>query len=232
MDIFNDTPTIDPNKDYYTELVGDGKKFADNAALARAKVESDLFIKRVLDEKRQIEEELKTRIKMEDFLDRVQAPVVQPQAEPVITPAQAQASELTPTQIEQIVQQQIATREAEQLRTRNLLTVQGRLQEELGENYSTQVKQRAQMLGLDIQYFNDTAARSPQAFFELMGLNRPREELPTLPRGTSNPPNLGGVKKNFAYFNNMRKTDPVQYSRYGQKEEWELAKKLGPAFFE
>lgn len=231
MDIF-ETPAIDPNKDYYTELVGEGKKFADNAALARAKVESDLFIKRVLDEKRQVEEDLKTRINMQDFLDRVQTPPVQPAAEPVTTPAQAQASELTPTQIEQIVQQQIATREAEQLRSRNLLTVQGRLQDALGANYSEQVKQRARDLGLDIQYFNDTAARSPQAFFELMGLNRPREELPTLPRGASNPPNLQSGVKNFAYFNKMRKDDPVTYSRYGQKEEWELAKKMGPAFFE
>lgn len=232
MDIFNNEPTIDPNKDYYSELVGEGKKFADNAALARAKVESDAFIARVLEEKRRVEEDLKTRINMQDFLDQVKAPVVNtPVSQPVTTPQPTPASELTPDAIEQLVQRQIVAREAETARSRNLLTVQGRLQETLGANYSELVKQRARDLGLDIQYFNDTAARSPQAFFELMGLNRPREELTTLPRGTSNPPVQAGTVKNFAYFNRMRKENPVEYSRYGMKEEWELAKKLGADFY-
>lgn len=229
MDIFNDAPAIDPTKDYYTELVGEGKKFADNAALARAKVESDAFIARVLEEKRRVEEDLKTRINMQEFLDRVQTPVAQPT--PVITPAQAPASELTASNIEELVQRQIAQREADNARSRNLLTVQGKLQEVLGQNYSEQVKQRAKDLGLDIQYFNDTAARSPQAFFELMGLNRQPEGLTQLPRGTSNPPTPSGSVKNFAYFNKMRKENPVEYSRYGMKEEWELAKKMGADFY-
>jgi hypothetical protein len=229
MDIFNE-PTIETPK--FEDLVGEGKKYKTTDDAARAIIEKDKFIQRLLEEKRTVEEDLKTRINMQEFLDRVQTPVSpQPVLQPVTNPQPAPASELTAEQIEKLVQQQIANREAETARSRNLLTVQGRLQETLGENYATQVKQRARDLGLDIQYFNDTAARSPQAFFELMGLNRPREELTTLPRGTSNPPTPSGTVKNFAYFNKMRKENPVEYSRYGMKEEWELAKKLGADFY-
>lgn len=234
MDIFNEPTidTIDPEKDYFTELVGEGKKYKDQIAAGRALVEKDAFIKRILDEKRRVEEDLSTRIKYEDFLDKVKAPLErQPVPAAVTIQPEAPASELTPTDIEELVQRQIVAREAETARGRNLLTVQGRLQEELGVNYSEQVKQRARDLGLDIQYFNDTAARSPQAFFELMGMNRPREGLTTLPRGTSNPPVHSGAVKNFAYFNKMRKEHPVEYSRYGMKEEWELAKKMGADFY-
>lgn len=233
MEIFNNEPTIDPNRDYTTELVGEGKKFADVAALARAKVESDAFIARVLAEKRQLEEDLKTRVNMQEFLDRVQTPVSAQTPVPAVTiQPQASSPELTSDAIEKLVQQQIVAREAETARSRNLLTVQGKLQEALGPNYSEQVKQRARDLGLDIQYFNDTAARSPQAFFELMGLNRPREELTTLPRGTSNPPVQVGNVRNFAFYNKMRKEAPSQYhSQAVQKEMWEQAKKLGADFY-
>lgn len=231
MDIFNNEPAIDPTKDYFPELVGEDKKYKTNADAARAILEKDAFIKRVLDEKRQLEEDLKTRINMQDFLDQVKTPVRQPTAETVTIQSEAPASELTPANIEELVQRQIAQREADNARSRNLLTVQGRLQEALGDTYSEQVKQRARDLGLDIAYFNDTAARSPQAFFELMGLNRPREELTTLPRGTSNPPNFVANKKNFQYFNKMRKENPNLYYSQGQKEEWKLAKEMGADFF-
>lgn len=231
MDIFNNDTAIDPTVDYFPELVGEGKKYKTNADAARAILEKDAFIKRVLDEKRMLEEDLKTRVNMEDFLTQVKSATPTPQPTPVTIPTQATASELNTADIEKLVQQQIAQREADNARSRNLLTVQGKLQETLGVNYSEQVKQRARDLGLDIQYFNDTAARSPQAFFELMGLNRQPEGLTTLPRGTPNPPVHVGSVKNFAYFNKMRKENPVEYSRYGMKEEWELAKKMGADFY-
>ena len=44
QDLFTMSTTIDPEKDYTAELVGEGKKFKDNKELARSKVESDLFI--------------------------------------------------------------------------------------------------------------------------------------------------------------------------------------------
>lgn len=232
MDIFNNDDTIDPNKDYLSELVGEGKKFADQQALARAKVESDAFVKRILDEKRQLEEDLKARVSMQDFLDQMktQRPTT-PQPDPVTNQVTAPASELTSEKIEELIQRQITNREAETARSRNLLTVQDKLTNALGSNYAEQVKQRAKDLGLDLQYFNDTAARSPQAFFELMGLNKPRPVDPSLPRGTSNPPVAADRNKNFAFFNKMRKENPVQYhSAVTQKEMFERAK--DPSFFE
>jgi len=38
-------PLFDPNKNYYEDLVGQDKKFKDNETLAKAKVQSDIFIK-------------------------------------------------------------------------------------------------------------------------------------------------------------------------------------------
>ena len=44
LDAALDLDTVDPNKNYLTELVGDGKKFKTQEELARGKYESDLYL--------------------------------------------------------------------------------------------------------------------------------------------------------------------------------------------
>lgn len=238
MDLFDAPPvieTIDPTKDYLSEYVGEGKKFADAAALARAKAESDAFIKRILDEKRLLEEDLKTRTNYQEFIDQLktaQKPPVAPNQE--TSPVQVTSPSVEPD-LEKKVSEAIEKREAENARTRNLMDVQQKLLETFGNDYATRVKSRAQELGIPVAWLNDAAAKSPQAFYAMIGLTKTQPE-PTarqIPSSVNTAALMapGGNVKNWAYYNNMRKTNPVQYnSKQVQAEMWEQAKALGPDF--
>jgi hypothetical protein len=55
LDQSNSQPTLDENKNYYEELVGEGKKFKDEKELAKGKWIADEYVKtleRSLDEMR------------------------------------------------------------------------------------------------------------------------------------------------------------------------------------
>ena len=237
MDIFDAPPaieTIDPAKDYLSEYVGEGKKFADAAALARAKAESDAFIKRILDEKRLLEEDLKTRTNYQEFIDQMKtvqkAPVAPNQETP---PVQVTPPSVEPD-LEKRVAEAIEKREADNTRTRNLIDVQQKLIETYGNDYANRVKSRAQELGIPVAWLNDAAAKSPQAFYAMIGLQKPQEpNTRQVPSSVNTAAMMapGSNTKNWAYYNNLRKTNPVQYnSKQVQAEMWEQAKKLGPDF--
>lgn len=236
MDIFDNQPTveqIDPAKDYFAELVGDDKKFKTPQDLARAKAESDAFIKQVLNEKRQLEEDLKTRTNMQDFLDQMKSATKKPNDEvpppnPAINPPVVKSDE----DYEKLIERKMAEREAENIRKRNLIDVQEKLRQVYGSDYANHVKAKAADLGIPIEWLNDAAAKSPKAFFELVGIRPQQEQLRSPPQGI-NTTGLGSTKtvKNWAYYNQMRKSDPTQYhSKQIQAEMWEQAKLLGPEF--
>src|SRR6266700_391496 len=73
-----DLPNVDPDKDYFKELVGEGKKFKSPEDLARGKFESDQFIeilKKRQDEMRadylKLREDNTAKAKLEDLIDQL-----------------------------------------------------------------------------------------------------------------------------------------------------------------
>src|SRR5678815_2601198 len=73
----NQPEQIDPNKDYLTELVGEGKKFKSPQELARGKYEADQYVRtleRQKDELRsdylKLKDEQAARAKLEDLIDQ------------------------------------------------------------------------------------------------------------------------------------------------------------------
>src|SRR4029450_8159059 len=72
-DLFSDESDInvDPNKNYLEELVGEGKKFKTPEDLARGKAESDSFIERLQKELHGLRNELKSRLQLEEVVDRI-----------------------------------------------------------------------------------------------------------------------------------------------------------------
>src|SRR5688500_15910791 len=79
---------FDQDKDYFSELVGEDKKFKTPADLARAKAESDAFIERLKQENSGLRNELKTRTTMEDFMKTIKES--RPTEQPVDNQAQQQ----------------------------------------------------------------------------------------------------------------------------------------------
>lgn len=248
-DLFQPTPQddiqdLDPNKNYYDDLVGEGKPFSTNEALARSKVESNLFIERLKTEQAGLRQELNSRVKMEEFLERLsdierhKLNSIQQTKSPTSNeqdgPGAKQADALTPEDITQLLDNKLSERERLNKATQNVELVKQKLQESLGPNYATKLEQMTNTLGLSKEFLNNVASTSPSAFLKLVGLDSQKQtDLFTSPPknqlSTGFKPTTG--EKNWDYFEDIRKKDPKKYWTPSVQNEMHLqAHKLGEAF--
>jgi hypothetical protein len=230
-DIFEE-PKVTPKLEDY---VGEGKKYADNDAAAKAIAEKDAFINRLLQEARQKEEALQQAINTKAFEDRIKA-LEEAKLAQREEPLQREATPPVAPQIdEEAIARVMAKREAENNRTRNLMSVQEKLTEVWGENYPSRVKARAAELNVPMEEVNRLAATSPSALFALLGAT------PQRPAGDVAPPpsrqNTAAFAPDVAvrgnkYYTELRKTKPAEYfSPRIAAEEYNALKTLGPEKF-
>lgn len=232
-DIFTEptpTPTLE-------DFMGEGKKYSDGNAVAKALSEKDAFIARLLEEKRQLEADHRASLNTQAFNDRIRAleAAQVERVEPTPPPTALPAS--TPSIDEATVQRLIDERERQNQRTRNLMQVKDKLTETFGDDYPNRVKARAKELGLSMDRVNEMAAETPTAFYAMLGLDRPAVSpdnvAPPATRQNSAAafaPNAG-VKGN-SYYSNLRKTNPKEYwSPRVQMEEYNELKRQGAEKF-
>jgi DNA primase len=233
MDLFSETTT----EAKFEDLVGEGKKYSDQDAAAKAIVEKDKFIARLLEEKRKLEEDHRAALNTQAFEDRIKALEAAKSIEArEPTPAPVTSAPTTPVDIEGTVQKAIEQREQAQQRTRNLMNVKDKLTETFGAEYPNRVKARAQELNISMDRLNALAAETPSAFFALIGLGDNRSPDNVAPPATRQ--NSAAAfsphtdRKNNAYYSNLRKTNPtVYYSPKVQMEEYNELKRQGDAFY-
>lgn len=216
------------------DLVGEGKKYADNDAAAKAIVEKDAFIARLLEEARRKEADLQAAINTKAFEDRMSA-LEQAQLTERREPPQREVTAPTPVDIEDVVQKAINDREQANNRTRNLMAVKDKLTEVYGPDYSQRVKARAQELNITLDKLNQMAAETPSAFYALIGLEARRQSGDGAPPATQQ--NSAAfrpdtARKGNAYYTNLRKTNPAEYwTPRVQMEEYNELKRQGPDQF-
>lgn len=218
--VFNNTPSETHASELET-LVGEGKKYKSVDELAKAYIHADAFIKSTTRELQEVKEELNIRLDTEDVLKRAR----QTQSNVDQTPSpQTPVKEATaPLSNEDLAARIREVTQAERLRetaTQNVTTVATRLIEQFGdENKANEfVRNKAAELGVGVEFLQDVAARSPKAFFSSIGLETPQPKTPptTPSRGDVNTEafrNNGSQVKpgTYAYFENLRKTDPKTY---------------------
>lgn len=234
MSIFDestvDIETIDPAKDYVAELVGDDKKFKDVAALARGKAEADAYIKQLTERLDEARKELGSRTNLEDFLKEMKtlrepAPPLNVQ-EPV---KPAGGPVLDDSTLEEKILRILEQKSQKDVGESNLDRVKRVLNEQLGPNARATVTNKSTELGMSVQELENLAARSPSAFFTLVGVSeqRPVSPSPVAPRGSVN--SLGSNRpagvKNAAYFANLKQTNPAAYWDKGTTAEMIKARK-------
>lgn len=220
----------------FEDLVGEGKKYADNNAAAKAIAEKDAFIARLLEEARRKEADLQAALNTKAFEDRMTA-LEQAQLAEHREPPQREATTAPTTpqlDVEDVVQKAIEAREQANSRSRNLIAVKDKLTEVYGAEFPNRVKARAAELNISMDKLNAMAAETPQAFFALIGLNEQRPVDNTAPPATRHnsaafAPEVG--KKNNAYYQNLRKTNPALYwTPAVQMEEYQELKRQGEQF--
>lgn len=234
LDLFaiDQLPTIDPNKDYYSELVGEGLKYKDKEALGRSRIEADIHIARLEDEQKRIRAELATRIDYETFLDQLKTSSLNSQGNPPVEPPKDQNTSLTTEAIERLLEQKLTQREQEMTASQNFNLVDKKLSESWGPNYAQRLKQQAQELGVSEQFIKNVAAANPKALYRLVGI----DETPKRDQSFQAPPknefSFSGTpstsKRGFSYYDEMYKKDPKQFfSSKIQNEIFNRTKEIG-----
>lgn len=228
--LFNETvQTLDA-------FVGEGKKYANNDAVAKALVEKDNFIQRLQEEARKKEDDLRTALNTQAFEDRMKALEAAQLTERAAPPERevTPPASTTPVIDEAAIQKVMDARDKANARSRNLMNVKDKLTEVYGEEFPNRVKARALELNISLNQLNEMAAETPSAFYALIGLDAVRTPDNSAPPQTRTNSAAfvptSGVKNN-AYYQNLRKTNPTEYwTPRVQMEEYNELRRQGDAF--
>lgn len=213
-------PAFDPTKDYFQELVGEGKKFKTEKELARGKAEADFYIKTLelqKDELRndylKLREEHQTAASLREILDQMKTSQRQ-ESEPTHTANTEMAYD--PKQVESLISSKIQEHENTRREQNNFNSVKAKLIERFGNNYQGTVKEQIDNLGLSEEYFNDMARKSPAAVLRTLGLDQEpsRENFQTPPRSTQRSDRFSPqskTKRTWAYYQDLKKSNPTLY---------------------
>lgn len=188
LNLFSDQPEIDPNKNYYEELVGPDKKFKDNEALAKKAIYSDAHIAKVEKENQELSqaylrvmEENKTKAKLEELInkfDQQRTSTAQPEGNDDRQPFDS-------SQIESLFDKKWNEKETLRRQEQNFSLVKENLINRFGSNYQDAVRQQITDLGITEADFNQMARMHPQLVIKTLGLNQPTNQFQAPIRSTN-----------------------------------------------
>lgn len=199
------------DKDYLVELVGEGKRYKTPQDLAKAAVEKDRFIDHLTkNELAPLREELKKRMTIEEFMTKMEASRTTQTPSNVDTnprePVSTNTDTLTPEQLERILDQKMAQRDASRVAENNRSAVRQKLKEVYGEQFPAKLRQEAAKLGIGEAFLDEVATKSPEAFYQLLGLNSTRTPVrdiapPQSERTTFTPAATG---RDYKFYQDLR----------------------------
>jgi hypothetical protein len=239
-DIQDDQVTVDPNRNYLEELVGEGKKFKSPEELARGKFVADQyveFLKKGRDELRndymKLRDDYNARAKLEELIDQLNKP--QSSRDDTLNANEnVKQQAYDPKEIESLVSSKIQEHELTRKQEDNFNSVKAKLEQRYGENYKNVVKQQINELGITESDLNDMARRTPKVLLRTLGLDQePGREGFQAPVRTQRQDNFAPStqKRTWAFYEKLRKEDPRAYhDTKTQVQMWEDAAALGDEF--
>lgn len=240
MTLFNDDidQTVIPDNAFET-LVGEGKKYRDPELLAKSVLHKDQFIEQLKTEQARLRADLDTRIKYEEFLDKVTSLQSGDTSKGAPSPDDNTSDNktLVPSVTSQDVERLLEQRDAKKRREDNYSMVQRKLAETLGPNYGSKLKQRATELDMSESDLVNVAEQNPKAFFQLIGVeDRVAEQRFTPPPrnqlNTEFKPSASYGQKTFAHYEELRKSKPNDYWQPRiQNEMMKALAEQGDAFY-
>lgn len=214
---------IDENKDYLSELVGDGKKFKDFKDLAKGKYYADRQIEiqnRRIDQLR--DDFIKERndniakAKLQEYVDRLQTLQTPPSNDTPPANGNQEKPAINMDEIKSLMSNQIQEYESNKRQQDNFNQVQTKLVERYGKNYSTALGEQLQTLGMTAKQIDDLAKQTPQAAMRILGLDRqPQQENFQSPPHSSQRNDKfapqGAKKRTWSYYQELKKANPTLY---------------------
>lgn len=210
------TPVVDENTDFLAALVGEGKKFKDVSDLAKGKAEADAYIERLKQENAGVREELTKRDRLQELIDRLE-PKSQPpqqQQEHNQKPNAENPEAFDPSKLNEIVEKMLSERDKRSAAEKNIDSVKQTLSQKLGPQYAEKLAGKARELGVSPEWMTSVAEQSPNAFYNLIGLNQPGQQQQnfTVPQGARQssfePANPNRDKK---YYDALKARNSAEY---------------------
>lgn len=237
-------PENDPSQNTFKfeDLVGDGKRYKDPDAVAKAVAEKDRFIEQLKAENAQVRQELQARPavdRSQEILDQLEA-LAKPttRLEDTTPQERVEHSDGKPSYkglTEEDVFNLLAQREAKARAEANMNKVRTELVEKFGDKYDSVLRNLQDKLGVNQKFLDDLAAQSPAAFSKLLDDNKEGKPVFT-PPATSRPdafkPTGGGPKPRSEYLRMKAENKALYDSPAIQKQMYEDSMKLGEAFFD
>jgi hypothetical protein len=255
-------PQLDDDKDYFEELVGEGKKFKDVKDLAKGKARSDAFIEQLKREQAELREELAKTKSIEEHLNDLRNAMINRSKQEgnirEMTPDhgssrdentgqnQSAANTPSPDDIQRLVAEEVNRRVSVEKQKQNIDSVIDAAKRVYGESYKQELTNKAKALGSSPDELFNIAEKNPQLFKSIMGLNETAGTPPVKQNEGTNrifestntealrsQHGSSNSQKKYADFEQLRKENPQEYfSPRVQNEMFQLAEKIGPAFFD
>lgn len=219
------------DRDFVADLVGEGKKYKDLNALAKAKIFADEHIKRLEAEAEERAKELDKRLVVEEMMAEIKAmakaPAQNTNPEPKATSTTDE--QVSKDDIAKLVTSELMKLTEKQKQEQNLKQVADELTKVWGTDYSSALLRRSKELELTPEFMNQLASVNPKAFLRMVV--EPVTQLPnyTPPKGIRSDTKLTG-EKNYKYYQKIRKENPRLYASL-QMEMFKQAEKLGDSFY-
>jgi len=217
---------------YLTQLVGEGKKYKDEEGLAKAYTHADSFIQHLERQTDELRTELEKRMALETFIKNQEE--AKPNTDDLsVDPALGNSSgdtkpDLDESQSPPVIDQselikrikaELSADETQKLAETNIEKVETRLLSVYGEEgkVNEAINAKAAEMGVSVGWLRDIASKSPNGFFNLLGLKEERSANPPESvvnsaglkpaEEVSNKP-LPGTK---AYFDEIRRSSMSKY---------------------
>lgn len=215
-------------------FVGEGKKYRDNNAVAKALAEKDRYIAQIQNENKGFREELAKRAGIEDLMNKLEERKNAKQEVPTME-QNPQPKETNPADIEALLEAKLAEREARSEAQRNLQASMEAVVTLWGADSQLNLNRKAKELGMSLDSLKKIASENPNLFLSALGVTA-KIKQPSFsgsPVDTTRNPNVGSDTKNKAYYDNIRKSNKALYfSPALQAEMFEQARKQGAAFYQ
>lgn len=234
--------TIDPEKNYLEELVGEGKKFKTVEDLARGKYTADHYVdhmKARMDELRQdytkLYETHNAGPSLKETLDQYISELKQSQGTNQPLGQEDKSVPLDETKLNDIVRQHIQANKQLESEENNARMVESKLQEAYGPNYKQIASQQISQLNMKPEFFNELARQHPSVLLRTLGLegqsNKEGFQSPVQSTLRSDP--FGKNKRTEAFYEKIRREKPLEYrSPRIQDQMFKDIEDQGEAFFD
>lgn len=207
-------PTIDEERNYLEDLVGEGKKFKTVEDLAKGKALADQAIEILKAKLDDTSKELNTRTSLEAFKTELEALRKREVTPPVVLPDD-QPTPIDDSKIRDLLKNLLAEEAQNRTTETNRQKVTRVLTEQFGDQAKVVLNHKAQELNMSVSDMQELAYKSPSAFFRLIGASETpapgvSPQLPISSVNSVSNPNASG-KRGRRYYEALKAKDPKKY---------------------